>query len=228
MTLGTVYYNWQQHAPFPDPVYSRNSPNLMALKDETTRRWGLGFLGCYGVRPIRGGTAHSTHSYGGAIDLRYLEQIGRPRCLSELLPWLIDNSFELHISAIHDYIGCRIWHPGRGWKAQSPDPTGMGQAWAGWLHIETLPNPFWSDATPIAGRLAAPVPTPPPVKGKKMLYVTYWKNDPKGGVIVTDMLTWRYISDAQEVADLIGRGAVDQRNGAGLLLTSTLRANGPK
>jgi len=167
MTVATTgYYSWSAHTPADDHRLNRCSPNLVAIKVYCELRWKLVSLGCYGERPIRGGTAPSAHSHGAAIDLRYLEAIGRDRCEAVLIPFLIDHSLELHVSSIHDYVGARIWHAGRGWKAASKKSTGgyndpnMGHSWAGWLHIEPT-FAGWSDATPIVDRLA-PAPTPKP------------------------------------------------------------------
>lgn len=173
--------SWSAHnGGNDDPRYNRCSPNLVAIKAEMQARWGLGDLGCYGERNVRAGVLPSAHSHGAAQDLRYLEQIGRTRFLNEVVPWLIENSAELHLSAIHDYIGCRIWHAGRTsnpadaytlwWRQQTANPaTGMGQSWAGWVHLETSED-GWGDATPVTTRpltfpatTPAPVPVPPPI-----------------------------------------------------------------
>lgn len=173
MTINTApAKNWSQHnSGQDDPKFNTCSPNLLAIKTEMTALWGVGNLGCYGERAVRAGIAPSAHSHGAAIDLRYLEQIGRTRFENEVVPWLIANSAELHVGAIHDYIGCRVWHAGRTtnaadaytgwWKTQTPNPaTGMGEAWAGWVHIETT-EPGWTDATPVAKRLTSFPPTTP-------------------------------------------------------------------
>jgi hypothetical protein len=166
--IGTDYYNWQRHTPAPDPAYPRCSPNLVALYNAMARRWGCTHLGCFGVRPIRGGTAPSTHSFGAARDIRYGTG-RRTLVVDEIIPWLIGNSHELHISAIHDYLAARIWHADRAdiddaysswWHPQPVSTvTGMGQAWAVYFHIETTPA-GWHDATPVDDRAAAPLPTP--------------------------------------------------------------------
>jgi hypothetical protein len=163
------YYNWQQHSPAPDPSFSHCSPNLGRIFEWMTKRWACNDVGCYGVRPIRNGVAMSTHGFGAARDIRY-RWAGRNVAVTEILPWLIDNSQELHISAIHDYLASRIWHAGRGWKAQTPNPsTGMGQSWADYFHIE-VNRDGWGDGSTLESRgvlttppdPTTPDPTPPP------------------------------------------------------------------
>lgn len=201
--IGTEFYNWQAHQPADDPRYNRCSPNLQAIADELGKRWGMTNLGCYGERPIRAGTAPSSHSHGASIDRRYLESIGRARALSEVIPWLIDNSAELHVSSIHDYIGARIWHAGRGWKAQSPNrATGMGQSWAGYFHIETTLT-GWGDVTPIPNRLLVvdvpPVPIPTP--GGPFMHATIKRGDVGPDVFAAQVILRRLASQFAVVCD---------------------------
>jgi hypothetical protein len=167
----TVYYNWQR-AGFPPGVapYNRLSPNLAALRDEVGKRFGGEWLGGYGVRPVRNGTAPSSHGFGAAFDWRIEESTTR----AALMSWLTTNYAALGVQAVHDYVGCRIWHAGRypdqgvntWWRPQVASPaTGMGQPWAKWLHIETSRD-RWADATPIPARPGVGSnPTPPPDTG---------------------------------------------------------------
>lgn len=173
MSIETTFNNWQLHVPADDPRYNRCSPNLVALGWEMGRRWGVTDLGCYSERDIRAGSLPSSHSHGAARDLRYGEG-NRPLALSQIIPWLINWSRELHVQAIHDYYGSRIWRAGRTsntaeahwawWRTQPVSPsTGMGQPWALYFHIET--NSYgWPDGSPVAERLGAgsPPPTNPP------------------------------------------------------------------
>jgi hypothetical protein len=116
--------------------------------------------------------------------------------LSEILPYLIDNSAELHISAIHDYLGCRIWHAGRGWKAQTPNPAnGMGQSWATYFHIETNLS-GWGDGTPIPNRgavIVIPDPTPIPTPGGTFMH-TPCKEGDSGEAVYTVQLILRKLA----------------------------------
>ncbi len=174
--VNTSFTDWQQHRPDPDPAFDTCSPNLQTIFAYLASRWGFTLLGCRVVRPIRGAGASgppSSHTFGAAIDASY--GTGRAQALAEVLPWLIDNSDALHVQAIHDYIGSRIWRAGRTpnvsdattawWKTQ-PAGNGMGESWATYLHIETTPA-GWADATPIAVRLVPPdpivVPDPDPI-----------------------------------------------------------------
>lgn len=163
-----TFFNWQSagYAPGVAP-YNRLSPNLALIRDEIGKRFGGSNLGGYGVRPIRGGEAPSTHSYGAAQDWRIDDDYTRAACIG----WLIANWDELGVQAIHDYFGSRIWranrYPGQPdstwWRPQTPSATtGMGQAWARYLHIEVHPS-RWFDVTPIAKRLETPPDSPWPV-----------------------------------------------------------------
>jgi hypothetical protein len=156
MTVNTTnFYNWQE-ATRPDGIrFRKASPNLLAIKDYVMKRWGGTNLGLYGVRSIRGGEAMSSHSYGAAWDWRYASR----REGQAAIRWLVKHSEELGIQAIHDYYGGTIWRSTRpvpdkgGWKAQPENPTtGMGQAWAKWLHIETTKSD-WGNAKRIEDRL---------------------------------------------------------------------------
>src|SRR6185295_4962791 len=110
MTINTVFVDWQAHRPAPDPAFSHCSPNLVSLYAYMQARWGVTDLGCYGVRPIRAGTEMSSHGFGAARDIRYGPAASdRATALNEIMPFLIDNSYELNVQAIHDYLGCRIW-----------------------------------------------------------------------------------------------------------------------
>lgn len=117
-------------------------------------------MGCYGVRPVRGGTLDSTHSYGAAIDLSY-RMLDRERVRNEMIGYMVGWSFEWQIGMIIDYLGGRIWRAGRTtslqdachgwWKAQKPDSNGMGQSWGDWFHVEVT-MAGWHDGTDEAGR----------------------------------------------------------------------------
>jgi hypothetical protein len=163
VTVNTVFDNWQTCGLNWDAApYEQASPNLLALLEHLRATWGGISLGIEGDRPIRAGQSPSSHSYGAALDWRWQAPaagapgrwISRAQLDAEVLPWLIDNSHELGVQAIHD--AGRIWRsarpvPGRaGW---SPYKTG----YTGWLHIETTIG-AWSNPTPIPARLA---PAPP-------------------------------------------------------------------
>lgn len=157
MTVNTTdFYSWQNANGADRVRFRKASPNLLALKDYVMKRWGGKDIGLYGVRPIRGGEAMSSHSFGAAWDWRYdTRKEGQAA-----IRWLIKNSKELGIQAIHDYYGCTIWRSVRnapdkgGWKQAEPSPSsGMGQPWAKWLHIETTKND-WGNKKRVEDRLA--------------------------------------------------------------------------
>jgi hypothetical protein len=164
MTVNQNYYDWQHHLPAPDPLYAKCSPNIVIVTAYMSKRWSMTSIGCYGWRPIRGGTLPSSHGFGAAQDHSYAT-VGRVVAVQEILPWLIDNSKELGISAIHDYFGCRIWHAGRGWKDQTPasqgGSQGMGTTWATYFHLETTPDQ-WHNGNPLEDRFGPVIPEPVP------------------------------------------------------------------
>lgn len=164
MAVATKFFNWQQSGLTPGAApHNGCSPNLTLIRNHIIDTWGGQFVGCYVNRPIVAGSAPSSHAFGAAVDVRYENPgPGRDRFLSEILPWLINNSAELHVQALHDYVGSRVWRANRsgdangGWR---PQPTGsqMGRAWALWVHIEVTRD-GWADVTPIRQRLSAAPP----------------------------------------------------------------------
>lgn len=171
MTVQIAFANWSTSGlDWLKAPYNACSPNLVVIGAELDKRWPGGQnLGCHVDRTIRDGESISAHAYGAARDWRY-----PAGSKDAVIRWLIDNSAELGVQAIHDYAGCRIWRAGRTtdvadahgawWKAQAPNTAnGMGQAWADYLHVETHPARF-GDTTPIDQRLAPPAPptTPEP------------------------------------------------------------------
>jgi hypothetical protein len=156
MTVNTKnFFNWQTAGKHAQVRFRKASPNLMAIKDYVMKRWGGTNLGLYGVRPIRGGDSMSSHAFGAAWDWRYTTR----REGQAAMRFLIANSKELGIQAVHDYFGGTIWRSHRGapdeggWKPQPNNPkSGMGQSWAKWLHIETTKSD-WANSTPVDKRL---------------------------------------------------------------------------
>ena len=167
MTVATQTRNWQSR-PVGQPAPPQGPPaaaSLFPLRDYLLERWGgqnLSAGNMWNDRPIRGGTKPSSHR-GAAFDWRYQDPgPGRRVMLNEVLPFLIDNSFELNVQQIHDYVGCTIWKAERaadangGWKTQ-PKGSQMGQSWAAWLHIEAG-EWGWNDGRDVLDRLGlAPV-----------------------------------------------------------------------
>jgi hypothetical protein len=162
----TKFTNWQDGRQ-PGPPFNSCSPNLVALNAYIDKRWGGMDLGCYGVRAVRDGEKWSDHAFGAGRDRRYENPgPGRAVLLDEILPFLIDNSDELGIQAIHDYKGGSIWrstrYDGKGayWKDQ-PRSGAMGASWAGWIHIAVHAD-AWFDGRSVEDKLAGrlvPAPT---------------------------------------------------------------------
>ena len=139
------YVSWQALGE-PTPQYAQPSPNLRLISTDLTQRFHLRSLGIYNRRPIRGGTAWSSHAFGAALDVRYdsLQAIE-----TTVLPWLIDNADRLGIQRIHHYARNQYWQAGKGWVNRTPGQGGD------WLHIEIHPT-RWADSTPITERLTDP------------------------------------------------------------------------
>jgi hypothetical protein len=182
MTVASKTRNWQkQPVGKPAPPHGPPAaPSLFPLREYLIERWGGQDLSTHNMwqdRPIVGGTAPSSHR-GAAFDWRYMAADGskgpgpgREKLLREVIPFLIEHSFELNVQQIHDYVACTIWKAERagnqdhGWKTQ-PRGSQMGQPWAGWIHVEAG-EWGWDDARPVAVRLGlAPEgdggPTAPP------------------------------------------------------------------
>lgn len=179
MTIATAYFNWARSGlDWDAPPYEQDSPNLRALLRFLDEQFGQGLnLGIHYDRSIRAGTTISTHAYGAAADWRYENPgPGRAVLLADILPFLINWSKELGISAIHDYVGNRVWHAGRTpnvadahgawWRTQtgSSDPN-MGKPWAQWIHIE-VHRDAWADGRPVlekVGLAGGPTENPIPI-----------------------------------------------------------------
>jgi peptidoglycan hydrolase-like protein with peptidoglycan-binding domain len=157
MTEATRFKSWQK-AGAPAAPHNVKSPNLVQLVAYARRTWGLVNLGIYNHRPIRGGTAWSSHAFGAAADLGYTD---RHALDNTVLPFLIVHSQELGIQRIHDYQRKRYWEAGKGWVNKSP-----GEGFA-WIHVETHVDD-WENDTPIEARLSTATPMPParPYPGK--------------------------------------------------------------
>lgn len=138
----TAFASWQAFGE-PTPHYAQASPNLRLLATDLTERFQMRNLGIYNRRPIRGGTAWSSHAFGAALDVRY-ESL--QFCEQAILPWLIENADKLGVQRIHHYARNQYWQAGKGWVNRTP---GQGDDW---LHIEVHPA-RWADTTPIVDRL---------------------------------------------------------------------------
>lgn len=145
------YTNWHDGRK-PGAPYEGCSPNLKAILEYCNARWGLTNLGCYTVRPIRGGTRWSAHAFGAAQDMSYRTAPSRKVIVEEVIPFLEQNAEALSIQRIHDYWARRYWQVGRGWINRPPG--GRNDH----LHIETNAE-GWDDARPVEERIKdAPKP----------------------------------------------------------------------
>jgi hypothetical protein len=151
-----MYTNWHDGRR-PGAPWTSCSPNLSQILDYCSKRWGLTNLGCYGVRPIRGGTRWSAHAFGAAQDMSYRNGPDRDVIVDEVIPFLEAHAAELGIQRIHDYMGRRYWQAGKGWIGRPPG--GVNDH----LHIETTAE-AWSDDRSVEERIggAAPAPAPAP------------------------------------------------------------------
>lgn len=141
------YYNWQEATAADKVRFRKASPNLVALRDHVLKVAGGTSLGLFQKRPVRGGEAPSSHSFGAAWDWRYTNR----KVATATMTWMAQNHKKLGVQLIVDYIGCRTWVVGRGWKKAEPNKHGMGQDWAKWIHVETTKED-WKNGTPIANR----------------------------------------------------------------------------
>jgi hypothetical protein len=163
MTIASEFHDWSVH-PSEDARRTKDgSPALKHVRDYHLQRWGgvsLSVPSLYQPRPVDGGTKPSAHA-GCAVDIRWQDPgPGRDIVVREMLPFYIGNSQELHVQAIHDYVGCRVWRANRshddagGWRTQDVGSHGgkMGMSWAQWLHFEINAS-GWHDDRPVESML---------------------------------------------------------------------------
>lgn len=168
MTVSREFFNWG-HSDLPPgkAPYNKCAPALTAINKYLTDRYGGQSLGCFNVRDIKGTSVPSTHSWGAARDWRYADPgPGRRVAEREIIPFLINNSAELGIQAIHDYLKSRIWraswvsNTSDGWQDIKPDPAkGMGASWATYIHIEVNQRQ-WADGRSVEEKVGE-TPEPP-------------------------------------------------------------------
>jgi hypothetical protein len=145
------FESWQTGRQ-PGAPFTKCSPNLQLIMEYVNERWGLTNLGCYGKRPIRGGTTWSSHAFGAAQDMSYREGPDRDVIVNEVIPFLVDNAAALGIQRVHDYIAKRYWQVGKGWIGRPPGFVNDH------LHVE-VNSETWHWDTPIEERLKnAPKP----------------------------------------------------------------------
>lgn len=159
MTIAKEFTDWQKKRTSDLAKFPKASPALVSLKDYLVPTFGGANNGIYGVRNIRGSKRTlSSHAFGSAMDYSYR---GLSRGVADtIIDFLIKNSEELGVQAIHDYMGCRIWRANRsgdknfGWMKQRKDNEGMGQPWGDWLHIEVNERK-WSDSRSVLEKLGS-------------------------------------------------------------------------
>lgn len=143
-----MYYNWQKPSKADYVKFRKESPNLVQLCEHLIKVFGGSKIGIYNRRSVRGGDAPSSHTFGAALDWRYTR---RDRAVAAIKD-LIKNHEKYGVQVIIDYIGCRQWVVGSGWSDMKPSAkTGVGQAWAKWLHVETTRS-AWGNKTDISVR----------------------------------------------------------------------------
>jgi hypothetical protein len=145
-----MYTNWHDGRK-PGAPWNGASPNLRAVLAYCKARWGLVDLGCYGVRPIRGGTRWSAHAFGAAQDMGYRNGPSREVIETEVIPFLEEHAPQLGLQRIHDYMAKRYWQAGKGWIGRPP---GNGHDW---LHIETTAE-AWDDGRSVEERIGGAAP----------------------------------------------------------------------
>ena len=153
-----MYTNWHDGRK-PGAPWNGASPNLRAVLAYCEARWGLVDLGCYGVRPIRGGTRWSAHAFGAAQDMGYRNGPSREVIESEVIPFLLEHADALGIQRVHDYMARRYWQTGKGWIGRPPG--GVNDH----LHVETTAE-AWNDGRSVEERIgtSGPIPTAPKPK----------------------------------------------------------------
>lgn len=221
-----TYTNWHDGRK-PGAPFNSASPNLKAIYEYCHARWGLANLGCYGVRPIRGGTRWSAHSFGAAWDIGYRNGPSRDTIVNEVIPFLEANADALGIQRIHDYMAKRYWQSGKGWINRPP---GDGYDW---LHIETTAE-AWADGRSVEERIgtAGDIPTAPKpaatssswttlklgdsgdnvVRLQEALGAKGYKNSTNRKALVADgefgAITERRVKQFQKDAELVSDGLV--------------------
>lgn len=150
MTVNKHFHNWQKDDRWDEEPFEQASPNLVKILEYLEAKWGGLSLGIHHDRPIRSGSSPSSHAFGAALDWRWDSDLSREELEDEVLPFLILNSKELGVQAIHDQ--------GRIWRSSRSTPTGGGwrsydTGYGAWIHVETT-DTDWGDDTPVTDRLA--------------------------------------------------------------------------
>lgn len=128
------------------------TPGALKMRDHWRRTTGLGDLGIFNCRPVRGGGSLSLHAEGRATDLKANANDPVEKAKADAyVEWLIANSDELQVQYL--IWDGRSWKSGRGWR-----PYSGVSAHRDHIHAElnrdgaTRPSPLWDGAA---------VPSPP-------------------------------------------------------------------
>ncbi len=170
MAIATTFHSWSDHPHLEAQAKSIGSPCLKTIRDFHLARWGgisLTASSLFQLKFLSNGKP-SAHQ-GCAVDLRWANPgPGRTVLETEILPFYIHNSEELHIQAIHDYVGCRVWRANRshdirgGWKTQEQGSHdgNMGNPSSQWIHLEVSKD-GWGDTRSVQEMLTSALPPQP-------------------------------------------------------------------
>jgi len=155
----TPYFHWGTSGinSLKSP-YESCSPNLIELYVFMNHNFGAQTLGCHNQRDIRGGGSLSTHAYGAALDVRFPNR----GILLAVCAWLVNNSAELGVNAIHDYASQKMWTPGQDDDVINWPHGNIGSVGGDWIHVEVTPGAFLDGRSVAAKLTGAPPPPPPP------------------------------------------------------------------
>jgi hypothetical protein len=174
---------------YPAPPAGRCRGRIDLLDDYLVDFFGGQRLGCYGDRPITGGSSPSLHRDGRAADVGWLHD-HTDRARQDAFAFLVANASALGLQMVLNYrrtLGTGQISGGRSWRlprySGETSPVSSSFSKVGhWLHIETHPT-VADDQTPIAqlltGALPAPRPPAPPIVPAPPLV------PPSGGSTVT-------------------------------------------
>lgn len=142
------YYNWQKPTAADRLKFRKESPNLVHLCEHLIKRYGGSKAGILNKRSVRGGDEPSSHTFGAALDWRYDDARKGLAAMTEI----VKNHEKFGVQVVIDYVGCRQWIVGSGWKPLTPNKVkGFGEKWAKWIHVETS-RESWGDDREVTSR----------------------------------------------------------------------------
>lgn len=147
-------FDWSRSGlDFNKAPYESCSPNLQQGLNHLTTVYGAKSLGCHLDRSVAGTSVISAHAYGAALDIT--SDGGYNELFQVIAPYLIANSLEFGIQAIHNYGTSQRWDPIKGWHAARIGPS------ATHMHMETSKTKFLDNST-WGSRIHINPPAPPP------------------------------------------------------------------